>query len=677
MASPFSKKKLPGPVKSEFDARSNGAKLLKWTAQRFPWIHVMTMSDACGGDFKILGTGPNTQPALLGTASSKAGLRSGAPGKYLPLTTIKSLDVKALGSLGTTRKATLSFDCFTDEELVELQKCYFIPGMDVRVQWGWNESCSGQSKEPIMDILKRSEADCMINARRRSGNSYDGFQGIVGNFKYSLSNENVWECSIEIISAADPFTNSNVTSQDCDCARKSTMEDEEGEEKEVVEKNSPLYSTFFDSFKSHGALSEYASKLRDSCPDHEIRYGTIQYLGKARTETGADDSSWYEGTFFNDYDTTEPYVTWGYFEAAMNRYCLPDGTDVGSFPAGSVRSIDTYLTKPKKCFSGDPRVAVIPGGDYEEDLLEERVSGNFRSCVEGSEVRLSGILLNCQFLLTQVKSVVDGDGKLKTLIENVFKEVNRVCGNPWSLEVMSSGGTEEECKKSGKKGKAGAKGPKITLVDLSVQPPGYNDTYLIPAKADSSALRSFKFDLKMTGAMKTQALYSSGKQQKGSGNTSNGGEPTGCEASSLRGFNMAGQGSIKNLAVVPPAEPKCDCESISSADTPDAPPSMRALVDEAGDYICDETTNSLISKLVEEIHGEGEDSDRCKGIALPFDFGLEVDGLGGIEFGHTISCDRIPAEIRKNWEFQVTKVEHKVSINDWSTSVSTIARPKD
>ncbi len=672
MASPFSKRQLPPAVEAEFDARADGAKLLKWTAQRFPWIHVMTMSSACGADFKVLGTGPNTQPALLGTASSKAGLRSGAPGKYLPLTTIKNLDVKALGSLGTTRKATLQFDCFTDEELVELQKCYFIPGMDVRVQWGWNNSCSGEdAKAPLTDAsFKRAIADCKINARRRDGTVYDGFQGIVGNFKYSLNKENVWECSIEVISAADPFTNSNVTSEECDCARKSTMEDEEGEEKEVVEKNGPLYSVFFDAFKSHGALSEYASGLRDSCPDHEIRYGTIQYMGKARTETGGDDSSWYEGTFFNDYDTTEPYVTWGFFEAAVNRYCMPDGEDEGSFPAGSVRSIGTMLSKPNYCFSGDPRIAVIPGGDYESDLLEERVSGNFRSCIDGGRVRLSGVLMNCQFLMTQVKSVADGDGKMKTLIENVFKEVNRVCGNPWSVEVMSSGGTEAEC------GNTSGKGPKVTLVDLSAID-GDAGMYEIPASADSSALRGFKFDLKMTGAMKTQALYSSGKQQKGSGNTSNGGEPSGCEGASLRGFNMAAQGTIKNLAVDPPASAKCDCEKISSADKPDAPPTMRELVDEAGDYICDETTNSLISKLVESIHGEGEDSDRCKGVPLPFDFGLEVDGLGGIEFGHTISCDRIPSEIKDNFEWQVTKVEHKLSVNDWSTSISTIARSKN
>ena len=203
MASPFSKKPVPSAVVREFEARGDGAKLLKWTAQRFPWIHVMSMSGACGGDYKILGTGPGTTPALLGTNSSKAALKKSGTGKFLPLTTVKSLDVKAQGSLGTTRKATLNFDCSTDEQLEELQKCYFIPGMDVRVQWGWSESCSGETKEPLTDILPRAIADCKINTRRRNGNSYDGFQGMVGNFKYSLNDSNVWECSIEIISAAD------------------------------------------------------------------------------------------------------------------------------------------------------------------------------------------------------------------------------------------------------------------------------------------------------------------------------------------------------------------------------------------------------------------------------------------------------------------------------------------
>ena len=44
---PFRSRVVPEPVQAEFGARANGTKLLKWTAQRFPWIYVMTCAGGC------------------------------------------------------------------------------------------------------------------------------------------------------------------------------------------------------------------------------------------------------------------------------------------------------------------------------------------------------------------------------------------------------------------------------------------------------------------------------------------------------------------------------------------------------------------------------------------------------------------------------------------------------
>ena len=144
MANPFRSRQIPGALKTEFSARSNETKLMKWTAQRFPWIYVLSCAGgSCSSKYNQLGQTPQFLASLvggrpIGMFGSSASNGAINPTTNLPYPTITGLSVKAMGSLGTTRKATLKISCYTDEELLELQKCYFIPGLNVRVQWGWS-----------------------------------------------------------------------------------------------------------------------------------------------------------------------------------------------------------------------------------------------------------------------------------------------------------------------------------------------------------------------------------------------------------------------------------------------------------------------------------------------------------------------------------------------------------
>ncbi len=79
--------------------------------------------------------------------------------------------------------------------------------------------------------------------------------------------------------------------------------------------------------------------------------------------------------------------------------------------------------------------------------------------------------------------------------------------------------------------------------------------------------------------------------------------------------------------------------------------------------------------LIETYSGTaGGRRDHCTGVPLPFEFSFTVDGIGGFEFGQMVSSDRIPQEIRDNFEWQVTTVEHSITANDWTTTVSTVCR---
>jgi hypothetical protein len=59
-----------------------------------------------------------------------------------------------------------------------------------------------------------------------------------------------------------------------------------------------------------------------------------------------------------------------------------------------------------------------------------------------------------------------------------------------------------------------------------------------------------------------------------------------------------------------------------------------------------------------------------------FDLSITIDGIEGILFGNTISTNYIPSIYAKDVYFTVTNVEHNVSNNDWTTTLSTVMRMK-
>ena len=57
---PFRSRLVPDSVSREIEARADGAKLLKWTAQRFPWIYVQSCAGGkCSEKYNELGNDPD------------------------------------------------------------------------------------------------------------------------------------------------------------------------------------------------------------------------------------------------------------------------------------------------------------------------------------------------------------------------------------------------------------------------------------------------------------------------------------------------------------------------------------------------------------------------------------------------------------------------------------------
>lgn len=673
---PFEAYQPPQTVKNEFIARGDGTKLQQWTAKRFPWIHMTSMSDKCNGKYSPLGNGPNV-PTIFGEWSAYAMYNKDT---LLPLPIITGLDITAVGALGTTRKGVVKFKVYTDEDLNEMQKCYFIPGMDIRVQWGWSESCTGLIPEPWVDGTDRARALCEIRNRAQSNPAYDGFQGVVTNFKYNLEPDNSWECELEIISAAEPFSQSTISDGQCGCSRKVSTTGADGEEKQITKNNGELFSFLLDSFRNHNAMFEWteriSQKTKGDLSSYVWKVQQRSLWGKARTEAGGDNSSWYEGTFFNDYDTREQYISYGTLEAAINALTLPNGEN---HPYGRVDSSGILLTTPgwDLTIATNPFICVLPGSNFGSTLSEVERGPDNSVMIQQQDgkwvVDLCGIMLNVLFLKLELEKVLDGDKLMITFLRNVLKKVSSTCGDIWALDVISDSESKVNCANPN----AGGDGGLLSVIDTNLFKT--NTSWPVPSTVTNSSIRSFNLDLKLTDSMKTQALYAGGTQQGGSGNSKSGGDTTGCEGASMKPFYLGG--TVKNKAMpnaLKNSKKNCTCNDIPSAERA-APPTLGSLAMEVHNFVSDQTCDSLRAKLIEEIQNKAISSEKkmehCN-TSLPFDFGFECDGIGGFSFGQLVTADRIPQNIRDAFDFQITKVEHTVTANDWVTKVSTVAKTK-
>ena len=693
----FERKPVPTKIQAEIDARARNSKQnALWVAKRFPWIHVMTMCEQCDPFYVELTSLQHR--IVVGPGSAIDPTNPLYEDNYVrPKPNIAELQIKKQGELGTTKRATIKILAFTDDQLVKLQQCYFIPGMSVRLQFGWTVDIFNQAPPPL--VLDRTLTDTVATkAMRKLAQAYpcyDGLQGMVANFSYSLAANNIWECSIEIIAAAEAFANSSTDAKKCegDPCTVSLPSAEDPEKKTQVQR-SYLWNALYEladeceagglgsgnaigpvATKRKGELKKIASAMQ--IDPESIYIETWQYEGTKRDPADGSDSHGFQ-SFFTDTlgaGTEESFISWAAFEVLINTLCIPS-KDNKTWPIGSISSNGTYLTHHPSLESSDPRICFIPGteiltGDYDCGLLDSPSDVNVKRLksaiveIDGTKlVKLSDIRVNTIMLIKELNAVENGDHKLSTLLTNVLKNINKAVGDLWDLSIAS----EDE----------DAISPRIAIVDAKF--PGQKrltePAYSLPAspfenQGRISVLRDMKLDMKMTDGMKTQALYSNAGP---SGNT--GAKEFGpCGKEFFKPFGLSKPGVLTNMAVGLPPKlepcPKCDPDA---QEEPTKLSDLMEFPDSISDAACESVAIKLKELYTKPPTAAEEEAAHCVGTPLPFEFSFTLDGIGGIGFGQIVTCDRIPQAIREGFEWQVTTAEHNVTPNDWSTTVNTIAR---
>ncbi len=688
MADFFSLKAVPTTTRQELAARGSRT----WNpalGQERTWIHVMSMAE-----------GANLTLSRYTTFGEAYNLEFNRPRLV-----ISSFKISAKGEFGTTRQGTLQMTVFDDNTMNELAEDYFIPDMSVRVQFGWSVSAvGGGGEQPALytDTSYDSVAQRAMQKIASRYPGYEGYQGRVVNWEIKLIPDiNAWDVTLTLVGAADAVAETSVShvSDQCNCNKEVTGQTAEGnnETTEVVEKVSNIEGALLELYENPDRINSIKADLKGN---HFYFAETIAYPGFSRDETGAEDSSgfmWIKA----DLDAEETFISWGTVEALLSRTSGQTWDDNGP-TAFILDSTGTKLTVPKqekgRWFSADPRVCILPGGGvtFEEpttwtdyvggEALDFAVraisyiatgggttgrqdyaqpSGN---CFDDDfTVDLTKIMVSTIHLLKRMKEFQQSNTPFMQALMTILNDINGACGNVWELDVIDISTAE------------GVTPPPngaalLAIVDLNQQQKNPDFTFQFIANPGKGGFcRDIQLDLKPTDAMKTQALYGGQQAEK----TPLSGNPCGSKFITYTRDKKANLGKAQNANKTPPANYCNDGEKCNKENEKEHPidklqkEAVGINIDGAKAYLREQK-----SYADTDVFKKDGGSPYCTSTILPMNFSVSVSGIGGFKWGQSVSCDRIPPDMTKACNWQVTTVEHEVTTDDWVTKINTVARLK-
>lgn len=625
-ANVFGSKAVPASTTKELDARAS-RKFTYGMSGAKPWAHVMSMAEG--------------KPMEISTYST---FQQAYPASNRPNILIQGIDVKSHGEYGTLRRATIKLKVYSDDAMNELADSYFIPQMSIRVQFGWSVDATGKSgKELYTTQTTDSEANVYIKDASANNAVYDGFQGRMIGWDFSLDENLAWDVSFDIIGAASSVQDVKVNDETnpCYCEQKSppapSDTGEESEEQEDAKtKTSDFQSALIQLIDDPGNRGSIGSKLK-----FYLDVVKLKYNGYERDQAGTEDTSgWFFGIAGDpSIGTSESYISFGSLCALLSRTSGQTWCDTG--PCLVEIDVDTVEISNYgfSLFSCDPRVCVLQGSPY--SLISE--FGDNKSF----DGKLANIYVNCIHALKLAKNLRDTSDSIMDYLQIVLKDINNACGNGWEFDIVDVSNQVKTTAAS-----------HIMVVDLNTMP-AVGGEYELKSRGDGSNIRSVDLTMKLTDAMKTQALYGNGSTVP-------------ADATSCKDRFLAFGNGVVNLGQTKEGSKKpTTCGSEKCSKTPEAKDDpIQALMAEVND----KHVASAKSHVIEQ--RSKNSAAQCKAPILPFGFSVTLTGIGGFAFGQSIMLDRMPGRMKEKVKYQVTSVEHSVTPTDWTTKVNTIGRTR-
>lgn len=467
--------------------------------------------------------------------------------------------------------------------------------------------------QPFFDIGSRLKVNFGWNGA--PSEYYNGnvtFDGIIINFTFSVNPDGSFACTTTALSEGV-----NVVNVTVDGRSYTTTESDSADASNATFTVASLSSK----------LQQLIAKLQNS--DINTQYG----VGKLKIKNDFDDNA--------EPSAMSYYITLLSLVAQVNSVLDDDKTKTAvkiATVSGSENFTKCYLpTQESYLVSGDPRIIVFPGhGQYD---TQELGFANTEFADRFKQGLLDATMINIDWILSNMTNAEGGTKTIGQLFDNIFEQINICSGKRYTLTL--------------------AQYPSNSKL-LIITDPNYFDTTVkvldLPAVVNGSVCRNISLVSKVPSAMATQAYF---------GNNNTGNTLVG-PITSVFGKRIDNVDTENIKTVLENAKKlvgKIDFSKMSVQGN-DTKKDVDAILNELKTALAD-----VYFKVDTEI------SQGKRLIPFPVDFTATLDGINGFEFGHTVTCKYLPPVYQQNnIVFTVTKVEHTVQNNDWTTTLSTVCR---
>ena len=344
-----------------------------------------------------------------------------------PMPGIKSLSAQFMGGMKAHREATISWVCWSFEDLERLIPHFLAHGKSIMVQWGWIYDDKSLSKIRSYQDANGITKDAYNNNHHSdvidADGDYDMMTGVIKNFSFTARQDGGFDCETIITSiginlmsstqgtpsSLDPIITFNLQEQESNDKKQFKIKQaeknayQEGDSNRLVRLNTTISLKIF--------LNNINSYLNLQMPP---TYQTFKFGGESKGKSKSDAKDFYKiawkqnkflrldtlGFENNRYnvENSDYYVRWGWFEDnVLSKFLTVTSNDniISSFRSVE-RELDPISLKPIKNDKGKPIFVstkikshpamqtlslndyILPGKFYpQEEIVEEAFGKNF------------------------------------------------------------------------------------------------------------------------------------------------------------------------------------------------------------------------------------------------------------------------------------------------------------
>jgi hypothetical protein len=586
---------------------------------------------------------------------------------YRPMPGITGVEVRSINRFGVLKEATITFNCWSVQQLTDLELLYMRPGFTVLLEWG-HSIYTKDGRQPYdkrvetvanffddKSISKDKVYREIDKLKKGSAYNYDAILGFVKNFSWSFRADGGYDCTTTVISIGEIIESLQVLLDVSSHSSKGTA---------VATKDENAPSTILQgvlNFSKNWIEEDYWQQIVNTYPDFARRVG----------EVNDNALPWYPATLrgikITDGKQTDKvdfgYITLQAFCQIINALNLTDQTGQPLARINTkIRPVnDNNTTIPSakyKTFdyheSIDPSTCLIIPPNYSYLYTFKKDTYNKFSAVvaEGASNEILNILVNIdmvQGILSEILQKPVEDRNLFLIFDSIFSKINRALGEINELALHYDEITST-----------------YYIVDRQVEIED-SDVKTLNVTGLSTTVTKFDFTTKLSPSLTTMIAISAQA----------GGTDVGIDASALLRWN---EGLTDRVITVKQVDGNSGGSETAEAKVARQQQERLNVYEKfLEDFYTSQQFNLQTQEKAQANYSQyaktyinNTDYSKAKsgpaGI-VPFEVGIELDGISGIKIGEAfkINEDIMPSKYNGVIGFIVTGVSHKIANNKWTT----------